>query len=42
MFTGRKPLPLPSTPHFWLRAALTLGLAIGVLTMVNYAEYWLP
>ena len=42
MFTGRKPLPLPGTPHFWLRAALTLGLAIGVLTMVNYAEYWLP
>lgn len=27
MFTGRKPVALPATPHFWLRAVLTGALA---------------
>ena len=39
MFTGRKPksAQLPSTPHFWLRAALTLLLAAGAVAAVLYA-----
>lgn len=42
MFTGRKAVPLPSTPHFWLRAMLTALLAVGVVALVNNASRWLP
>ena len=41
MFTGRKDVPLPSTPHFWLRATLTLALAVGAVALVNTAHRWL-
>ncbi len=41
MFTGRKTVPLPGTPHYWLRATLTLALAIGAVALVNYAHLWL-
>ena len=43
MFTGAKPdhHDLPSTPHFWLRAAVTLVLAVGVVLAVVNAERWL-
>lgn len=39
MFTGRKPDRdhLPSTPHFWLRAGLTLILAAGAVALVRNA-----
>lgn len=40
MFTGRKAVDLPSTRHFWLRAALTLALALGVVALVMNAERW--
>lgn len=35
MFTGRKPVPLPSTPHFWWRAGATLALAVSVVVLVS-------
>ena len=38
MFTGRKRLELPATPHFWVRAAATSLLALGVALTVTYAE----
>ena len=38
MFTGRKRLTLPSTPHFWLRALWTLVLAAGVGLAATYAR----
>ena len=38
MFTGRKPLELPATPHFWLRAAVTSVLAVGVVLIVIYGD----
>ena len=38
MFTGRKPLKLPATPHFWVRAAVTSALALGVVLVVIYAD----
>ena len=38
MFTGRKRLELPATPHFWLRAFVTAALALGVVLTVTYAE----
>ena len=38
MFTGRKHLELPATPHFWVRAAVTSLLAAGVALAVTYAE----
>ena len=38
MFTGRKHLDLPATPHFWVRAAVTMLLAAGVALAVTYAE----
>ena len=39
MFTGRKPLGLlPSTPHYWTRAALTSALAVGVVLIVLWAD----
>ena len=40
MFTGRKPKSarLPSTPHFWLRAGLTVLLAAGVVAVVVCAD----
>ena len=43
MFTGRKPDrgSLPSTPHFWLRATVTLVTAVAVVLIVRYAERWL-
>lgn len=37
MFTGRKGLDLPATPHFWIRAGVTTGLALGVVLTVTYA-----
>lgn len=39
MFTGRKPATdaLPSTAHFWLRAAVTLNLAVAAVLGVRYA-----
>ena len=40
MVTGRKPVDLPSTPHFWLRAGFTLALALGVVALVANAERW--
>ena len=40
MFTGRKAVDLPSTPHFWLRAALTLAVAVGSVAVVENAERW--
>lgn len=41
MFTGRKDVPLPSTPHFWLRAMLTLALSVGAVVLVDAAPRWL-
>ncbi len=43
MFTGRKPgtESLPATGHFWLRAGLTLALAVGAVVLVNEADRWL-
>ena len=41
MFTGRKDVELPSTPHFWLRAALTSAVAVGAVLAVNYAGRFL-
>ena len=38
MFTGRKRLELPATPHFWVRAAVTSLLAAGIALAVTYAE----
>ncbi len=38
MFTGRKRLDLPPTPHFWIRAAVTTALALGVVLTVTYAQ----
>ena len=38
MFTGRKRLELPATPHFWVRAVVTAALALGVVLTVTYAE----
>ncbi|MDE0193069.1 MAG: cytochrome b/b6 domain-containing protein [Gammaproteobacteria bacterium] len=38
MVTGRKRTELPSTPHFWVRAALTSTLALGTVMTVVYAE----
>ena len=38
MFTGRKRLELPATPHFWVRAGVTSLLAAGVALAVTYAE----
>ena len=38
MFTGRKHLELPSTPHFWVRAAVTSTLALGAVLTVVYAD----
>ena len=35
MFTGRKPVFLPPTPHFWWRAGATLALAVGVVAAVS-------
>ncbi len=35
MFTGRKPVSLPPTPHCWWRAGATLALAVGVVVAVN-------
>ena len=42
MFTGRKPkaASLPSTPHFWVRAALTALAAAGAVLAAVYAERW--
>ena len=40
MFTGRKAVDAPSTPHFWLRAGLTLALAVGAVVLVANAERW--
>ena len=40
MFTGRKAVDLPDTPHFWLRAGLTLALAFSVVALVVNAERW--
>ena len=41
MITGRKAVQAPDTMHFWLRAAGTLALAIGVVWLVDNAHYWL-
>ena len=41
MFTGRKDVELPSTPHFWLRAALTSAAAVGAVLAVTYAGRFL-
>ena len=38
MFTGRKRLELPATPHFWIRASVTSVLALGVVLTVTYAD----
>ena len=38
MFTGRKQTAAPSTPHFLLRAVLTVALAAGVALAVTYAR----
>jgi len=38
MFTGRKRLELPSTPHFWVRAVVTSVFPAGVAGAVTYAE----
>ena len=38
MFTGRKRLELPATPHFWVRAAVTSLFAAVVVLAVTYAE----
>lgn len=40
MFSGRKPTPapLPSTPHYWTRAALASALSIGVVLIVIWAD----
>ena len=37
MFTGRKGVDLPATPHFWIRAGVTTVLALGVVLTVTYA-----
>ena len=42
MFTGRKHVDLPPTPHFWLRAATTAALSLAVVLAINYADRWLP
>ena len=41
MFTGRKPVALPPTPHFWLRALLTAALAAFVAAAVANAGWLL-
>lgn len=38
MFTGRKRLELPATPHFWVRATVTSLLAAGIAFAVTYTE----
>ena len=40
MFTGRKPQPLPPTPHFWLRALFTAALAAFVSAAAANAGWW--
>jgi hypothetical protein len=43
MLTGRKPrtASLPGTGHFWLRASVTLALAVAAVALVNEADRWL-
>ena len=38
MFTGRKRVDVPPSPHFWLRATLTAAAATGVAFAVTYAD----